>query len=40
MKTYDNIWKITIGREDIYITSLLLGYPYFNKHKMIAKDLV
>ena len=40
MRTYNNIRKITIAREDNYITGFLLGYPYFNKYKMIAKDSV
>ena len=39
-KTYENIRKIAIGKEDDYTTGCLLDYPYFKDHyKMIAIDL-
>ena len=38
-RTYDNIWKISTGQRDYYVTSCLLGYNYFNRYyKMIAID--
>ena len=39
VKTYDNIRKITIGKEDDFTTGRLLGYNYFKEHKLIAIDL-
>ena len=40
IKTYENIRKITIGREDDYTTGFLLDYTYFKKYyKIIAIDL-
>ena len=39
-RTFDNIWKITIGLGDYYTTGCLLDYNYFNNYyKMIAIDL-
>ena len=31
LRTYDNIWKNTVGQGDDYTTRCLLGYNYFNK---------
>ena len=40
IKTYENIWKITIGQGDDYTTGCLLDYTYFKKYyKMTAVDL-
>ena len=37
MRTYDNIQKVAAYQGDVYTTSRLLDYNYFNKHyKMIA----
>ena len=39
-KTYEKIFKIFTGQEDIYTTGCLLDYPYFKEdYKMIAIDL-
>ena len=39
-RTYDNIWRIATGQGDDHATVCLLDYNYFNKHKMIAIDLI
>ena len=39
--TYENIRKITTGKDDDYTTGCLLDYPYFKEnYKMIAIDLI
>ena len=32
LRTYDNIWKITIGEGDDYKTGCLLDYLYFKNY--------
>ena len=40
LRTYDSIWKISIGQGDDYTTGCLLDYNYFkNYYKTIAIDL-
>ena len=40
LKTYENIRKIAIGKEDDYTTGCLLDYSFFDKkYKIIATDL-
>ena len=40
LRTYDNIWKITISQGDDYTTGCLLDYPYFKEYyKLIAINL-
>ena len=31
LRTYDNIWKNTVGQGDDYTTRSLLDYNYFNQ---------
>ena len=40
LRTYDIIWKISIGQDDDYTTDCVLDYPYFKKYyKLIVRDL-